>query len=43
MRGINREKGCIVIVRPDQYISHILPLDTYEELEKFFAEIYLER
>lgn len=25
-RGVNREKGCIVIVRPDQYISAVLPL-----------------
>lgn len=43
MRGINRNTGCIVIVRPDQYVSHILPLDAYEELEKFFAGIFLER
>lgn len=25
-RGINKEKGCILIVRPDQYISVVLPL-----------------
>jgi len=43
MRGINKEKGCIVIVRPDQYVSNILPLDAYEELEKFFAEFLLKR
>lgn len=43
MRGINRTKGCIVIVRPDQYVAHILPLDAYEELEKFFSEIFIEK
>jgi hypothetical protein len=36
MRGIDREAGCMVIVRPDQYIAHILPLDAYEELSSFF-------
>ncbi len=43
MRGINRYQGCIVIVRPDQYVAHVLPLDAYEELEKFFAGIFLEK
>jgi phenol 2-monooxygenase (NADPH) len=36
MRGIDRERGCIVVVRPDQYIAHILPLDGYEQLAAFF-------
>ena len=27
MRGIDRAAGCIVIVRPDQYVGHILPLE----------------
>jgi phenol 2-monooxygenase (NADPH) len=26
MRGIDRTAGCMVIVRPDQYVGHILPL-----------------
>ena len=37
MRGIDRENGCIVVVRPDQYIAHVLPLDGYAELSGFFA------
>lgn len=37
MRGIDRQKGCMVVVRPDQYISHVLPLDGYEELSEHFA------
>lgn len=40
MRGINRENGCMIIVRPDQYIAHILPLDAYKELASFFEAIY---
>jgi phenol 2-monooxygenase len=36
MRGIDRSKGCMVVVRPDQYIAHILPLDAHTELAIFF-------
>jgi 2-polyprenyl-6-methoxyphenol hydroxylase-like FAD-dependent oxidoreductase len=36
MRGIDRQKGCIVIVRPDQYIAHILPIDAPSEIARFF-------
>ena len=36
LRGIDRERGCIVVVRPDQYVAHVLPLDAYEELAAFF-------
>jgi phenol 2-monooxygenase len=37
MRGIKREAGCMVVVRPDQYIAHVLPLDGFDELAAFFA------
>jgi len=37
MRGIDRERGCVVIVRPDQFVAHVLPLDAYAELAAFFA------
>ena len=40
MRGIDRESGCMIVVRPDQYIAHILPLDGYDDLSDFFAGIY---
>jgi phenol 2-monooxygenase len=36
MRGIDREQGCMVVVRPDQYIAHVLPLDGVESLVSFF-------
>ncbi|MDR3455066.1 MAG: FAD-dependent monooxygenase [Rhodoferax sp.] len=39
MRGVNRDKGCMVVVRPDQYVAHILPLDGFDELSAFFAGI----
>lgn len=37
IREISRE-GAIVIVRPDQYVANILPLDAREELTDFFAQ-----
>jgi phenol 2-monooxygenase len=36
MRGIDRTSGCLVIVRPDQYIAEVLPLDAYDQLAAFF-------
>ncbi|NVJ90694.1 MAG: FAD-dependent monooxygenase, partial [Methylocystaceae bacterium] len=42
MRGIDREKGCMVIVRPDQYIAHVLPLDAYDEVAAFFGGFLIE-
>ncbi len=39
MRGIHRERGCMVVVRPDQYVAHILPLDDWDGLSAFFAGV----
>jgi phenol 2-monooxygenase len=36
MRGIDRRAGCLVVVRPDQYVAHVLPLDGYEQLAAYF-------
>ena len=36
MRGIDRVRGCMVVVRPDQYVAHVLPLDGYAQLVVFF-------
>ncbi len=41
MRGIDRERGCLIVVRPDQYVAHVLPLDAREELSRFFAGVLL--
>ena len=37
-RGVNREQGCIVVVRPDQYVSAVLPLAEEAQgiMERFF-------
>lgn len=26
LRGINRYEGCVLMVRPDQRVAHVLPL-----------------
>ena len=36
MRGIDRTAGCMVVVRPDQYVAHVLPLDGHGLLAAFF-------
>jgi phenol 2-monooxygenase len=36
MRGIDRDVGCMIVVRPDQYVAHVLPLNGYEQLVSFF-------
>ncbi|MFM7331563.1 MAG: hypothetical protein ACKO1L_07860 [Brachymonas sp.] len=37
MRHINRESGCVVIVRPDQYIAGVFPMSDTKALASFFA------
>lgn len=39
LRGIDRDTGCLVIVRPDQYVSDILPLTARDALSGFFGRI----
>jgi phenol 2-monooxygenase len=36
MRGIDRTEGALVVVRPDQHVAHVLPLDGFEPLASFF-------
>jgi phenol 2-monooxygenase len=36
VRGIDRKAGCMVVVRPDQYVAQVLPLDGYGLLTAFF-------
>jgi phenol 2-monooxygenase (NADPH) len=42
LRGIDRGTGCLVVVRPDQYVAHVLPLDATDELAGFFAGILID-
>lgn len=41
LRGVNRDEGALVIVRPDQYVAHVLPLAAHRELAAFFAGFML--
>ena len=43
MRKINKEKGCLVVVRPDQHIANILPLDAFKEISQFFDKFMTKR
>jgi phenol 2-monooxygenase len=43
MRGIDRQAGCLVVVRPDQYVAQVLPIDAYEELASYFKPFMLPR
>ena len=41
LRGIDREHGALIVVRPDQYIAHVLPLTAHQALAEFFAGFML--
>lgn len=41
MREIDRGEGCVVLVRPDQYVSEILPIGHHRELAYFFEQFLL--
>lgn len=38
-RELSRD-GVVVVVRPDQYVAHVLPLTATDELEEFFAGVF---
>jgi phenol 2-monooxygenase len=42
LRGVNRETGCMVVVRPDHYVAHVLPLDAHDALADFFGAILID-
>ncbi|MCB4209126.1 FAD-binding monooxygenase [Arthrobacter sp. UM1] len=41
-REISRE-GCVVVVRPDQYVAGVFPLTEPEALGRFFEPVFLEQ
>jgi 2-polyprenyl-6-methoxyphenol hydroxylase-like FAD-dependent oxidoreductase len=41
MRGIHREQGCLVVVRPDQYVAQVLALSDTDALRAFFDSFML--
>jgi phenol 2-monooxygenase (NADPH) len=40
--GIDAKKGCDVILRPDQHVSYVGPMDAYEDMDKFFSGFMLQ-
>ncbi|MNT99780.1 phenol 2-monooxygenase [compost metagenome] len=43
LRGIDRAQGALVVVRPDQYIAHVLPLEAHHLLAEFFDGFMVAR
>ena len=43
LRGIDRKTGALVVVRPDQFVSNVLPLDQHSDLADFFGSFLLDR
>lgn len=41
LRGIDRESGAVVVVRPDQYVSWVAPINSPNEIEDYFSRILL--
>ncbi|MCW2583087.1 MAG: Phenol 2-monooxygenase, partial [Klenkia sp.] len=39
LRGVDRDTGCVVVVRPDQHVAHVLPLTARHELASFLAGV----
>jgi phenol 2-monooxygenase (NADPH) len=42
LRGIDRAKGAMVVVRPDQHVANVLPLDACDALADFFGQFMLD-
>jgi phenol 2-monooxygenase len=41
LRGIDRARGALVVVRPDQYVAHVLPLQARQALQDAFADVLI--
>ncbi|MDP5185319.1 FAD-binding monooxygenase [Blastococcus sp. BMG 814] len=42
MRGIDRERGCMVLVRPDQHVAAVFPLDDHDGLAGFLSGVLVD-
>jgi phenol 2-monooxygenase len=42
LRGIDRAAGCMVVVRPDQYVAHVLALEGSDALAEFLAGVLID-
>ncbi|ANY08828.1 FAD-dependent monooxygenase [Pseudonocardia sp. HH130630-07] len=43
LRGVDRDRGAAVLVRPDQYVAHVVALDALSELGPFLSEVLVAR
>jgi phenol 2-monooxygenase len=43
LRGIDRAQGAMIVVRPDQHVANVLPLDATEALTEFFERFMLDQ
>lgn len=43
LRKINRDSGCIVIIRPDQHVAKILPLSNHQKVTLFFDQFMIAK
>ena len=43
LRKINRDSGCIVIVRPDQHVANVLPLKDHQNITLFFDQFMIAK
>lgn len=39
--GISQREGCIVVLRPDQYVLYVGSIDQYDQLDRFFSGFML--
>jgi phenol 2-monooxygenase len=42
LRRIDRDQGAMVLVRPDQHVANVLPLDAVGELADFFGQFLVD-
>ena len=40
--GVDRGSGALVVVRPDQYVATVLPLDDFAALASYFDRFMLQ-
>ncbi len=41
--GVDKEEGCAVIMRPDQYVAWVGGVDDFESMERFFGGFMVEQ
>jgi phenol 2-monooxygenase len=42
LRGVDRDSGAVVVVRPDQYVAHVLDPRDHDALDAFLGGVLLE-